>query len=369
MVDIVAHSMGGLISRYYIARLMPERDVAQLVMLGSPHGGSDCSGLPSALGMYGPASLELRPAYLRQIFNGAVTERRGVPFAMLAGNAIVQNFKAPCTGVPSDIVVAQDSAAAIPGPVTTLPVLHTDMTKSPEVFERFVRPLLQRPRSQFAQVADPRASAETVVPAQFTQVASGRVPPGGSVDVEVNLDEVAIASFALFDPSRSLAVTIRGASGNVITLNARDHGLIQVDDPATLVHLGYGFDKPRPGPWRVTLQAKPGLGADYALSARVAGGAQLRAQASELTPAVGQAVALTATLELASRTLTDVAMHAVIHGQDGRKERIDLGGSAMPLAGVWRPAASGLYGVDVVAKGRSGELRIERTAFLAVEAR
>lgn len=39
MVDIVAHSMGGIISRYYIDRLMPQRDVAQLVMLGSPHGG------------------------------------------------------------------------------------------------------------------------------------------------------------------------------------------------------------------------------------------------------------------------------------------------------------------------------------------
>ena len=133
------------------------------------------------------------------------------------------------------------------------------------------------------------------------------------------------------------------------------------------MHLGYGFDKPRPGPWKVTLQAKPGLGADYALSARVAGGAQLRAQASELTPAVGQAVALNAILELAGRTLTDVVMEAVVHTPNGRKERIEL--STMPLAGVWRPAASGLYGIDVVAKGRAGDLRVERTAFLAVEVR
>ena len=189
-----------------------------------------------------------------------------------------------------------------------------------------------------------------MVPAQFTQVASGRVPPGGSVEIEVNLDEVAIASFALFDPSRSLGVTIRGASGNVIALNARDHGLIQVDDPATLVHLGYGFDKPRPGPWKVTLQAQPGLGADYALSARVAGGAQLRAQASELTPAVGQPVALSATLELAGRTLTDVAMEAVVHAPNGRRERLELVGSTMPLAGGVAPA-----GVRSVRRGRDRE--------------
>ncbi|MEZ4606942.1 MAG: hypothetical protein R2865_09135 [Deinococcales bacterium] len=37
-VDIVAHSMGGLISRYYIAKLMGDVDVAQLIMLGTPNG-------------------------------------------------------------------------------------------------------------------------------------------------------------------------------------------------------------------------------------------------------------------------------------------------------------------------------------------
>ena len=180
---------------------------------------------------------------------------------------------------------------------------------------------------------------------------------------------MAIASFALFDPSRSLTVTVRGASGNVITLNARDHGLIRIDDPATLVHLGYGFDKPRPGPWKVELQAQPGLAADYALSARVVGGAHLRAQASELTPAIGQAVAFSGALELPGRVLTDVAMEAVVHLPNGRKERLDLIGSTMPLSGVWRPTVSGIHGVDVIAKGRAGDLRVERTTFLAVEVR
>ena len=54
MVDLVAHSMGGLISRYYIDRLMKDRDVAQLIMLGSPHGGTNCASLPASLGFYLP---------------------------------------------------------------------------------------------------------------------------------------------------------------------------------------------------------------------------------------------------------------------------------------------------------------------------
>src|SRR5690606_38332533 len=36
LVDVVAHSMGGLVARYYLARLMEERSVAQLLMLGTP---------------------------------------------------------------------------------------------------------------------------------------------------------------------------------------------------------------------------------------------------------------------------------------------------------------------------------------------
>ena len=60
MVDLLVHSMGGMISRYYIDRVMQDRDVAQLIMLGSPMGGSDCSVLPAALGFYLPASIEIR---------------------------------------------------------------------------------------------------------------------------------------------------------------------------------------------------------------------------------------------------------------------------------------------------------------------
>ena len=48
-VDLVVHSMGGLISRYYIDELMQEVDVTQLIMLATPNGGSNCSSLPVKL--------------------------------------------------------------------------------------------------------------------------------------------------------------------------------------------------------------------------------------------------------------------------------------------------------------------------------
>ena len=367
MVDIVAHSMGGLISRYYIDRLMQGRDVAQLVMLGSPHGGSDCSGLPSALGFYVPASLELRPTYLREVFNKQITHRRGVPFFMLAGNPIVESFKAPCTGVPSDIVVAKESASSITGPIVELPILHTDMTKSEEVFQKFVRGHLQKPPGEFPNENDPPSATNSVEPVQFTQVFKGRVNAGGTKDLNVNLDQVAVASFALFDPSRSLNVTVRGASGNVIELSPDANGLIQVDDPATMVHLGYGFQNPKPGPWKVTLAATaktPSNGADFALSARVVGGAVLRANASQLLPAMNQPITFTGALELPGKSLTNTTIKAVIRKPDGKEEELMLNGGKAE----WTPAETGVHGVDIVAQATAPDgSPIERATFLSVE--
>jgi pimeloyl-ACP methyl ester carboxylesterase len=375
MVDLVAHSMGGLISRYYISELMRDRDVGQLLMLGSPHGGSECSALPVALGLFGPAALELRPTFLRQIFNRTVTRRHGVPFHMLAGDPIVESFKAPCTGVPSDSVVGIQSVSAIPGTVERLPVLHTDMTGSPAVFETFVLPHLQRGIDSLGAVDDPLLVREVPEPTQFTKVITGRVEPGSRVDVVVDLDRVAIASFALFDTARRLQVTVRGASGQIVALNARDHGLIRVDDPSSLLTLGYGFRHPRPGPWRITLEsppAQPGsapIASEFSLSARVVGGAMLRARARPLAPLRGRPVTLSAALEDPEAALTAVSMRAVIRRPDGKSESLDFAGRGIEQSASWRPHMTGIHGIDVVASAVAGGMRVERTTFLAVDVR
>jgi hypothetical protein len=353
------------VARLYVARQMQGRDVAQLVMLGVPNGGSECSSLAAALGVMGPASLELRPDYVREVFNRAVTRRHGVPFHLLAGDPIAEGFKAPCTDVPSDGVVSVDSASAIAGSAGRLGVLHTDMTRSKDVFARFVLPQLQRGALAASRDDEPLTGADAAA-AQFTQVFTGHVDAGGTTDVEVNLDQVAIASFALFDPSRSLEVTVRGASGNVIALNAQDHGLMQVDDPSSLVTLGYGFRNPRPGPWRVTLRA-PREATDFALSARVVGGAVLRSRASHLTPTRAEKVTLHATLEHPDKPLTDVSMRAIVRRPNGKSLSLELLGNGPERSAVWQAGEPGLHGIDIVAVARAEGLRIERSVFLAVE--
>ena len=369
MVDLVAHSMGGLISRYYIDRLMKDRDVAQLIMLGSPHGGTNCASLPASLGFYLPATLELRPAYLAEVFNRQITRRQGVPFYLLAGNPITESFKAPCTATPSDLVVGRPSVAAVTAPITEAPLFHTDMTGAERVFKDFVAPHLQRRAGEFPAERDPQLPATVSAPEQFTKVFTGRVNSGGSREIVINLDKLSVASFALYDPTRSLSVTVRGASGNVIRLASGANGLVEVKDPAALFTLGYGFDKPAPGAWKITLQATeqtPGKGADYALAAKVVGGAVLRTRADQMVTKPDQPITISSSLELAGRPMAGVTMKALIRRPDGGTEEINFtdGGDEKRL--VWVPKASGVYAVDVVARGSTPDgLQVERADFLS----
>jgi pimeloyl-ACP methyl ester carboxylesterase len=367
-VDLLTHSMGGLIARYYVDRVMAERDVAQLIMLGTPQLGSECTALPAALGFYLPAALEIQPAYVRGIFNRQITHRHGVPFYAVAGTELKDPIKSPCAEVPSDLAVSLDSAGGLPVRLMQTSVLHMDLNTSPAVFDETVRPLLQQPPGTFADEPDPVAPGSDPAPLQFTRVFTGHVPAGGVVTHSVQIDQVDVASFALFDPTHSLTVTVRGASGNVIVLDAVKNGLLVVDDPATLVYLGYGFNAPKAGPWQVTLRATgatPASGSDYALMARVQGGVTLAAQSSTLIPKPGDEVVLTARLALAGQALPITGGQALVRRPDGTVESVAL---ARDGTARWRPTAAGLTGIDIAVQATAPDgTPLERTAFLAVE--
>lgn len=372
-VDLVAHSMGGLIARYYIDRVMQARDVAQLIMLGSPMAGTDCADLPASLGLYLPATLEIRPSYVDNVFNVDVTRRHGVPFQALAGVPILEGFKAPCTGVPSDLAVSLESVTAIPLLSRQMSVLHMNLNLSKEVYSEFVQPLLRAPAGGFPDDPDPIPGEANNEPLQFSRLFTGHVGPGGTQEVTVPIDTgIALASFALYDTSRSLAVTVRGASGNVIELTAEANGLVVVQDPDALFYLGYGFEDPRPGSWRVTLEATsstPVTGADFALAAHFVGGATASARLSTFLPQIGEPVIITADLSPAAAGVAISSAQAVIRGPGGAVETVPLSVSGAQATGAWTPSVPGLYGVDVTlsATGSNG-IAIERTVFLAFEA-
>ena len=371
MVDLVVHSMGGMISRYYIDRVMQERDVAQLIMLGSPMGGSDCTVLPAALGFYLPGSLEIRESYMQGIFNQQITHRHGVEFYDLGGTAILDALKSPCTNVPNDTVVSFDSINAIPLQSEKIGVIHSDLTVARSVFDEFVRPRLEKTPASFTFAADPEPAPVKSESLQFTRVYTGHVDSGGSTDLTINIDpNVTVASFALFDPTRSVTVSVRGASGSVIELDAAKNGLIQVDNPASMFYLGYGFQNPKPGQWKVSVLASnttPATGADFSISVYFIGGATLNAHSSTLIPKLGEQVQFSGSLTLGDQPLEIKQAQALIRGEDGKVETLNFA-SGTQISTAWTPKTSGVYGVDIVITATAPDgSPIERTAFLSVE--
>ncbi len=371
-VDLIAHSMGGLISRYYIDRVMQGRDVAQLIMLGSPMAGTDCADLPAALGLYLPATLEIRPSYVEDIFNRQITHRHGVPFHALAGVPIQDAFKSPCTTVPSDLAVSLASVTAIPLHATQLPILHIDLNTSKEVFEQFVKPLLEQPSGAFRDEPDPAQPTSDQAKLQFTRVYTGHVATNASQEVTIPIEPgVSVASFALYDATRTISVTVTGASGNVIALSPEKNGLVVVKDPTTLFYLGYGFQDPKPGIWRVKLQATdqtPSSGADYALTAHFVGGTTLKADLNTFLPQVNEEIRLSASLDLNGQKIALQRAQAKLRGPGGEEQTLPLVIQNGQGQANWMLTEPGLYGVDLQAQvmGPNG-VPIERTSFLALE--
>lgn len=145
-VDIVAHSMGGLISRQYINSFMPpvqdgRPQVAHLIMLGTPNMGSPCADVMdlafSATGTTPEAIRQLKPSVVEE-FNKVVTNRKGVKFSVLAGDPLPVMCKT---------VVWNDGVVPVPSAIWTIKDhaisknIHTELTGTAD-FSSFVKPRL-----------------------------------------------------------------------------------------------------------------------------------------------------------------------------------------------------------------------------------
>ncbi len=372
-VDLLVHSMGGMIARYYLDRVMTKDNVAQLLILGTPMAGSACSILPASLGMMLPAALEIQPSYMVNVFNQQIVRRKGVPFFALAGTKLSDAVESPCTPVPSDVVVTLDSVRAIPMPVEEIPLLHIELNTAREVFTGFVTGHLKTSPGEFEVPADPPPGSNPPASQQFSRVYTGHLNPGETRDVVINIDpNVTVANFALFDTSRSLNIVVTGASGQQLTLDPVKNGVIRIDDPSTMVYLGYGFKGPKPGRWIVTLEttaATPASGADYAIAAQFNGGALLQTTQNATTPPVNQAVTIMGTLTADGTPVPLTSASATVQGPDGSTKSGDMTINGNQAEIKITPHMSGIYGiqVNVTAQDAAGNL-IDRAAFLTLDA-
>jgi hypothetical protein len=259
--------------------------------------------------------------------------------------------------------------------LTEVPILHTDLTGSEELFTEHVVPLLRKSSEEFAAQGaqpSPRVTSDEE-PVQYSQVFTGLVTtPAGNTHV-INIDnDVAVASFGLYDPSRTLTVTVRGASGNVIALSPDTNGLTIVDDPESLIYLGYGFENPNPGPWQVTVHATPRtppLGTEYAIVTQYIGGASVDATLSNHLPGLDEEVELTAVLRLGDEAIDIEDAEVVLNLPDGTSQTLAVTASGDGIAASFQPAQVGIYGVDINVRAVLPDGTVaERASYLALEA-
>lgn len=170
-VDVVAHSMGGLISRKYIHERMGNAVdgrpiVRRLVMLGTPNMGSPCADL-IRVAARGIPTQQLTTGYAKW-FNTQILNRKGVPFSIAAGDV----GERTCTSeVHGDGVVEVPSAHWQLGDRITTFVLHTSMTESGHLLESFVKPRL---------ALDPSAAKGLAAQARRAAAAPSAVGADGS---------------------------------------------------------------------------------------------------------------------------------------------------------------------------------------------
>ena len=180
-VDVVAHSMGGLITRHYIHNFMPPSpdgrpQVAHLVMLGTPNMGSPCADVMNTtfevLGKNVEAVRQLKPSVVAE-FNGVTTNRKGVKFSVLAGNPLPVMCR---TVAWNDGVVPVESAVWKIRDHALSKNVHTDLTGAAD-FSNFVKPRLAVGPKGDHTPERPEAAGLRQSPGQFDRHDGGAPAP------------------------------------------------------------------------------------------------------------------------------------------------------------------------------------------------
>ncbi len=378
-VDILAHSMGGLISRQYIQDFMAPSTsgtptVSNLVMMGTPNGGSEIAdffvdsfigapNFPLISPFISPISngtRELTTSYVKNSFNKNVKDTKGVPFSILSGNIkpFLAEFTPSLVGVltpivvpilpDSDGVVTVASTRAIPTEnqhILALP--HTSMPGDENAFQTFVLPLLSKDPTAVAKKKSSAASALGLEVASIQEQAAQpintslqaffgsypEVPATGSVEVIISV------------PAGSkLEIDYIGANSVSATLIDPNGKILQTIPAGTLneSNLFRGFEVASPivGNYKLLLEQQQGVKSNVQIAAGVVGSPiSLDIATSEID--LSKQIQLTATLTNGADPVKEATVKGTIINSDGLTKTLTLVDDGQHGDGI---AGDGVYG-------------------------
>lgn len=252
-VDLIGHSMGGLISRWYISRMMgaPAQDgrpvVRSLTMFGTPNLGSDCayevigvghaamlgalvfdSALAKSVGDYIP-TYQLTPFYQVTQMLPQTPAKSGVYYSHRAGTPLPVfpcGLKEPFgQSGPNDgpVVLPSVLGRGVGGPQLAPPdnTIHTDMTDERSYFDSALSKVLGLGPAEAVRLVRATRTTTTrapdvkavTVPGTYIDGASAPVGSGGPVTVTTT---GGVSRVSVLAPVGS-EVTVTDPSGKVLT--------------------------------------------------------------------------------------------------------------------------------------------------------
>jgi pimeloyl-ACP methyl ester carboxylesterase len=399
-VDIVAHSMGGLVARYYIEKLGGRNKVGSLTMLGTPNWGTafaiaacDRNWVYLLMGQhdkYDQAACDLiplSPIILKLNFNPG--SHAGVSYNVITGN--VGNW---LLQRPNDCMVPVASAQGLSFPTTVRAVSHVTKTGAAALVSGCtatgeiddagvhdqVRDILLASNSFTTLAAEaPAEVAATATPPPDEPAPdtlawrNGLIANGDTLELPVTVPGGQPSAMFVFRTPSSAEVAL------TYSLLRPDGTPAGQSDPDVAFAAGPafgGFDEthyvitnPTAGVWiiRVVGTTVPVGGWPFDLQALVPGRISVVASAGAGHYDTGEPIALEGDVAIAGTPVADATVDAAVTKPDGTAATVALGGdgSGTYSGSFGDTSACGMYQVLVTASGTDGSTpftREDRTA-------
>ncbi|RLB88377.1 MAG: hypothetical protein DRH10_07685, partial [Deltaproteobacteria bacterium] len=249
-VNIVAHSMGGLVSRYYVTS---HSDVENLIMIGTPNDGSIWAYGFLWIPWWRPAIKQLTPDWIHKDYNKKVQYNPTVTYYAVAGKLF---------GLPGDGIVSVSSVKKCPNLsyLGSVNCVHTAETRNRAIYE-MIRPLLgyKAQEIQSSIKSTQHLLSDNLTDTQETPLIVGIINQNETVANTITIDQAANATFINYWLEGNVNMTLTTPEGKIInpSVAANDSSINYTDfrvDPI-LKYTYYMVENPLSGDWIITLNA------------------------------------------------------------------------------------------------------------------
>jgi alpha-tubulin suppressor-like RCC1 family protein len=416
-ITIIAHSMGGLVSRACLSEPDCQDKVKALYTLGSPHGGQNLDMILKALIASGFSSRTEKGICLVQpalcqlatdnmvLFNAEHPNQSGIDYTFIGGDAtpLFPGWLIWRTEGRNDGIVGSLSAVGwasnigiywpLTWPTASMPVQYwTDEVHIGDWGNAYYenRPDTADGRSQsyaciqhqMGKIAqsdfcrDPlaarqaRSATEAPTLSQTTTSIDGVLSTGQTVTHTLSVDTAAASLFTLAWSDGTVAFTLLRPDGQAVTpayAAAHPEEVVftsAIGSPEFPAFASYAFTNTLPGDWQLQIEGTDvgDAGAGYVGFVAMETARSLTVSQDRTLYAVGDTATFTATLQGGSGGITGATVTAALNRPDGITETLtlaDVGG------GVYRtdylvPDAGGRVVMSVVATGSDGGVPFTR---------